>query len=399
MKFSHHSSNRMASLTWAFGLAVASVTLALVITRGLQPTVFPTPLFFAAIVITTWFGSTTAGLFAVLLATGLLQYYFIAPERHFSFHAAEVLYVGQFSMPALLTCWFVKKRKEAETALKEARDSLDAKVQLRTAELRQSNEQLRLEMAERKRAEAAFHQTQADLAHLTRVTTMSALASSIAHEVNQPLAAIVSNGDACLRWLTADPPNLARAKDSVSRIVGEGSRAGEVVRRIRSLSTKRSPQKEVMQFAEILHDALAILETELTKHKIQLECKLEDVGALVFGDRVQIQQVMMNLLLNAIESMSKVESRPRRLVVKLEAIGKSRLRVCVQDCGSGFDSNDSERIFETFFTTKPEGVGMGLAISRTIIEAHGGRISASMNPDHGATLQFELPIASGSEER
>src|SRR6476469_5601273 len=207
MKFSHHSSNRMASLTWAFGLAVASVTLALVITRALQPTVFPTPLFFAAIVITTWFGSTTAGLFAVLLATGLLEYYFIAPDHHFSFHSAEVLYVGQFLMPALLTCWFVKKRKEAEAALKEARDSLDVKVQLRTAELRQSNEQLRLEMAERKRTEAAFHQTQADLAHLTRVTTMSALASSIAHEVNQPLAAIVSTSEAGRRWLENQPPN------------------------------------------------------------------------------------------------------------------------------------------------------------------------------------------------
>ena len=151
--------NAWASIL-AYGLALASVAIALLITRSLQPTVFPTPLFFAAIVISTWFGSTGAGLLAVLLATALLDYYFVSQDRTLSVHPAEILYLAQFSLPALLTCWFVKKRKEAEAALKDARDQLDAKVQHRTAELRRSNEQLQLRIVERKRTEEAFRKTQ-----------------------------------------------------------------------------------------------------------------------------------------------------------------------------------------------------------------------------------------------
>ncbi len=386
----------VTTLARAYGLAVVSVAFALVVTQSLQPTVFPTPLFFAAIVVTTWFGSTGAGLLAVFLATALLEYFFVFADRGLSLHSAEMLYLGQFLLPALLTCWFVKKRKEAESALKEARDQLDMKVQLRTAELRQSNEQLRREIVERKRAEEVVHKTQADLAHLTRVTTMSALASSIAHEVNQPLAAIVATGDACLRWLSADPPNLIRARDSVSRIVGEGSRAGEVVRRIRSLSTKRPPQKEALCFDELLQDVIALLEAELAKHRVQLRNEIHCEGVEVLGDRVQLQQVMLNLMLNAIESMSEVESRPRILTVWCEKMGSEGLRVSVGDRGGGVEDGDFEKLFETFFTTKPNGIGMGLSISRTIVEAHGGRISAN-NLGEGAVFEFELPIVSEGE--
>ena len=176
---------------YRYGLAILAVASALVITQSLKPTVFPTPLFFAAVVISTWFGGTGPGITAIILATLVLDFFFVSPVRGFTVRAADLPYMAQFVLPALLSGWFTKKRKEAETALKEARDHLDAKVQDRTAQLRRTNEQLESEIAERKRAEEAVHKTQADLAHLTRVMTMSELATSIAHEVNQPFLAAI----------------------------------------------------------------------------------------------------------------------------------------------------------------------------------------------------------------
>lgn len=386
----------MASLAIRYGLTIVSVALALLITQSLQPTVFPTPLFFSAIVLSTWYGGSGPGLFAVLLASALLQYYFVSEAQTLSARPPEILYLAQFSLPALLTCWFVKKRREAEVELKGARDQLEARVQQRTAELRESNEQLQLEIVERKRAEEAFHKTRADLAHLTRITTMSALTTSIAHEVNQPLAAIVTTGDACLRWLAAEPPNWDRVKDSVSRIINEGTRAGEVIKRIRALSTKTSLHKSALQINDVIHDVVALLRVELAKNRILVSDELGDCPP-VFGDPVQLQQVVLNLAINGIEAMSDITTRPRTLSIRSYRLGANRVQVSVQDCGCGFDPQQAERLFETFFSTKPNGVGMGLSISRTIIEAHGGKLSAIANPDYGATFTFELPIADGSE--
>ena len=389
--------NRIRSIALKFGIAALSVAVALLITQALQPTVFPTPLFFAAIVISTWFGGTGPGVFAVLFATVLLDYYFVSPTRGFSMHPAGLLYLAQFSLPALLSSWFVKKRREAEAALKEARDQLDVKVQQRTAELRRTNEQLQLEISERKRAEEAFHKTQAELAHLTRVMTMSELATSIAHEVNQPLAAIVTNGDACVRWLGLEPPNLDRARDSVARMINEGKRASEVIKRIPALSKKTTPHKSALQINELIHEMIALLGTELLKNKIRLTTQLGPDVPLVFGDRVQLQQVILNLVVNGIEAMSEVQGRSRELLIRTEKASSDRVQVSVQDCGCGLDAEQSEHLFEAFFTTKPGGIGMGLSISRTIIEAHGGRLWASPNSDYGAKFQFALPMAEGSE--
>jgi C4-dicarboxylate-specific signal transduction histidine kinase len=382
-----------------YALAVVSVAVALLITRLLQPTVFPTPLFFVAVVITTWFGGAGAGIFAVAFATVILNHYFVSPDTGTIADPAALLYLAQFSLPALLTCWFVKKRKEAETALKEARDQLDAKVQQRTLQLQSTNEQLQSEIVERKRTEEAFLKTQADLAHLTRITTMSELATSIAHEVNQPLAAIVTTGDACLRWLANEPPNVDRAKDSIARIINEGNRAGDVIRRIRALSTKTNPHKAPLQINGCIQEILALLKVELNKNNIALNAELEENLPLVFGDSVQLQQVILNLLINGIDAMNETNSRPRTLLVRSETLPQKRVQVLVRDTGCGFDPSQAEQLFETFFTTKPNGIGMGLSISRTIIEAHGGKLTASAAPDSGATFQFDLPIADANETR
>lgn len=389
--------NRVVLILLKYGIAAIAVTLALLITQSLQPTVFPTPLFFAAIVVSTWFGGIGPGIFAVFFATLLLDYYFVSASRTFSVHPAALVYLAQFSFPALLSSWFVKKRKDAEQALKEARDQLDAKVQQRTAELREANQQLQAEIAERQRAEEAFHKTQADLAHLTRVMTMSELATSIAHEVNQPLTAIITTGDACARWLAVDPPNLRRVREALSRIITEGTRASEVVKRIRGLSKKTTFQKSPLQMNELIHEVIALMEHELVTNKIHLQTELASKLPFVYGDRVQLQQVILNLVVNGIEAMNEVRNRARELLIKSEKADPDRLQVSVRDCGCGLEQNQVEHLFEAFFTTKPGGIGMGLSISRTIIESHGGRLWATTNPDHGATFQFALPAADGSD--
>ena len=396
METSASFKSQIRSGFYSYGLAILTVASALVITQSLKPTVFPTPLFFAAIVISTWFGGTGPGLTAIVLATLVLDFYFVSPVRGFMIRTADLPYMAQFILPALLSGWFTKKRKDAEAALKEARDHLDAKVQERTAQLRHTNEQLQSEIAERKRAEETVHKTQADLAHLTRVMTMSELATSIAHEVNQPLAAIVTNGAAGMRWLGADPPNVERARDSMTRVISEGNRASEVIKRIRTLSKKASPHKSPLEINEVIQDVLALIGTELVKQQVVLTCELRPDLPRVTGDRVQLQQVLLNLIMNGVEAMADVTGRSRELAIRSDVDEHGQVLVCVRDSGTGLDPQHLEQVFEAFYTTKAEGVGMGLSISRSIVEAHGGRLWASSNTGLGASFQFTLPIGEAS---
>ena len=370
-------------------LAFASVTSALLVTQALN-SVFPTPLFFAAIVVSTWFGGAASGLLAVALATTVLDYYFVPPIHRFAAKAGELPYLLQFAIPALLTCWFVKKRKDAEGSLRQARDDMESKVRERTAELRQANQQLQTEIAERLRAEEIAQKTQADLAHVTRVTTLGELAASIAHEVNQPLMAVVINGDACLQWLAREQPDLREAREAVARIIAEGNRAGEIIRRIRAFFKNSPLQKVPVRINELIQDIVALAQRELTRTSVSLRTELETALPPVFGDRVQLQQVILNLALNAIEAMSGTTGRARELQIRSERDGDGVL-VTVRDTGPGLPLAQPERIFGAFFTTKPDGLGMGLSISRTIIEAHGGKLWATDAGD-GAVFQFRLPI-------
>jgi C4-dicarboxylate-specific signal transduction histidine kinase len=373
----------------AAALAFVSVAGALLLTQALH-SVFPTPLFFAAIVVSTWFGGMASGLLAVALAGILLDYYFVPPVHRFALKSAGLPYLIQFTIPALLTCWFVKKRKDAEASLRQARDELESKVQERTAELRQAYQQLKTEIAERMRAEETVQRTQTDLAHVTRVTTLGELAASIAHEVNQPLMAVAINGDACLRWLAREQPNLEEAREAVGRIIGEGNRAGEIIRRIRALFKNSPLQKAPVSLNDLIQDILALTQRELMRNGVSLRTELETDLPPVFGDRVQLQQVILNLVVNAIDAMSGAGGRKRELQVRSERGGDGVL-VTVRDSGPGLPLAERERIFDAFFTTKPDGLGMGLSISRTIIEGHRGRLWATSAAD-GATFQFRLPM-------
>jgi PAS domain S-box-containing protein len=249
------------------------------------------------------------------------------------------------------------------------------------------------DITERKRSEQALRAVQTQLVHMARVTTMGELTSSIAHEVNQPLAAVVTNGDACLRWLGNDPPNLDRARESVAGIIKEANRASEVIKRIRALAKKTPPQKTVLGVNEAIEETIDLVGAELARHHVLLLKELVPDLPAVFGDRVQLQQVILNLIANSIEAMEAVTERPRELFIGSKSIDDNRVLISVSDCGTGIGPESVDHLFEAFFTTKQEGMGLGLSISRTIVEGHGGRLSAIANKPYGATFQFTLPVA------
>jgi PAS domain S-box-containing protein len=274
-----------------------------------------------------------------------------------------------------------------------------------------------VDRTERKQAEEELHQkevslreAQTALAHISRVTTMGELTASIAHEINQPLAAVVNNAGACLRWLAAQ--NLEEARQSASLVIADGHRAGEIIGRIRALAKKAPPQKDWLDLNETIGEVIAMAGSEVRRNRISLQTQLANDLPLILGDRIQLQQVILNLLINAIEAMSGMREGPQELWVSSQKVteipGESteeryedraladaewtHVLIAVRDSGPGLDPKGLDRLFNAFYTTKPKGLGMGLAISRSIIEAHGGRLWATANASKGAVFQFTLPI-------
>jgi PAS domain S-box-containing protein len=247
-----------------------------------------------------------------------------------------------------------------------------------------------VDITERKRAEEKLREAQTELAHVSRVMTMGEMAASIAHEVNQPLAGIVTNANASLRWLAGESPNLNEARDAIRRIVRDGNRAGDVVSQMRALFQKARTAKERLNINEVIGEVVIFTQSEVRRNNVALRTELAADLPSVMGDRVQLQQVVVNLILNAIEAMSTVEDRERGLVIRTQRGEGGEVRVAVQDSGIGFDPQSAERIFDAFHTTKPGGLGMGLSISRSIVESHGGRLWAVSNDGPGATFQFTL---------
>jgi two-component system, LuxR family, sensor kinase FixL len=491
----------MLKTLWRYGLAVLSVAVALVITKSLEKYTDITPLFYGAIVVSAWFGGMGPGLLAVVLAAISIDYYLVPPLYTLRLGPKPITFLVVFGVLAVLTSWMSAKRRQAEEALRQARDELDARVQERTKELRRANEVLREranlldlthdtvfvrdmndvitswnrgaeerygwsreeaigqvshaivqttfpaplseikaeltrtgrwegellhtrrdgsvvavasrwalqrdeqgspvavletnnDITERKRAEEALQRVQTELAHVSRVMTLGELTASIAHEVNQPLAAIVTNSNACLRWLFGATPNLVEARQAVERIIKDGYRASEVISRIRTLVKKAPPRSDLVDLNEVIVEVLALAQSEARRNDVLLKRELADGLPPVLGDRVQLQQVILNLIVNGIEAMAKVDEGARELSVSSGKDESDNLVVAVRDSGAGVGQADLERVFDAFFTTKPDGMGMGLAICRTIIESHGGRLWAAANSPRGAVFQFTLPAAS-----
>jgi len=247
------------------------------------------------------------------------------------------------------------------------------------------------DLTEHARASEALQQAQAELAHVTRVTTLGELAASIAHEVNQPLAAIVADANASLNRLTTATPDLDSVREALHAIVKDGHRAADVIQRIRQLATKTDPRRATVDINDVIRDVAALVRTEVLRHQVSLRVELAPAMPLVLADRVQLQQVIINFVMNGIEAMASVEDRPRELVVRSGPHDGDDVLVAVQDAGVGIDPKNVDQLFSAFFTTKPGGMGMGLSISRSIIEGHGGRLWATPNPNHGVTFHFALP--------
>jgi PAS domain S-box-containing protein len=241
-----------------------------------------------------------------------------------------------------------------------------------------------------KRAEETLRKAQSELAHVTRVTTMGELAASIAHEVNQPLSAIVNNGSACMRWLNGAAPNLDEAREAARRIIRDGNRAGEVITRIRALLRKTDAEKSRLDINQIIREVVTLTRNEAAGKGLSMRMELASGLPQVLGDRVQLQQVILNLIMNGIEATSSAPGRPRELLVSSRPHESDKVLIAVRDSGGGLDGQDLEKLFDAFYTTKPQGLGMGLAISRSIVEDHGGQLWAAPNDGPGATFQFTL---------
>jgi len=247
-----------------------------------------------------------------------------------------------------------------------------------------------IDMEDSKRTEDALRNTQERLSIASQVATVGELSASIAHEVNQPLTAVVSNGNACLRWLAAQPPNLAKAKEAAERIVRDGKDAGEVVRRIRSLFKRAAHEEVPLDLNEVIVEVLSLLRNETAKRRVTVETDLRPDLAPVTGDRVQLQQLILNLLLNGVEAMDPVTDHPKRLFIRSKRDSDDTVLVEIRDSGVGL--KDPETVFDAFFTTKANGMGMGLAICRSIVQAHNGRLWAASGEGPGATFCFTLPL-------
>lgn len=241
-------------------------------------------------------------------------------------------------------------------------------------------------------AEEALRKAQAELAHVTRVTTLGELTASIAHEINQPLAAVIANADAGLAWLQRSPPDLKAARRSVEWIIEDGKRASDVIRRVRALAKRTDIEMIPLDVSEVVREAVALVQREMASHAVSVRMELSSVLPRIFGDRIQLQQVLINLMMNGIEAMEGVHDRPRELAIRSVAAGDEAVLVSVVDCGVGICEQAMDRLFTPFFTTKSSGMGMGLSICRSIIEAHGGRLSAAPNQERGAIFQITLPL-------
>jgi C4-dicarboxylate-specific signal transduction histidine kinase len=379
---------------FCYGLAILAVIAALIISRWppLHLQDAPVSLFLCAVILSAWFGGVGPGLLATALSA-IAYYYFLAPIYSWGAKPAEMPRFLIFAVSALFVGALGVAQRSATESLRRARDELKGTVQ----KLQSTNEALRVENSERKRAEEGLRQAQADLAHVNRVNAMGELTASLAHEVNQPITAAITNANTGLRWLAADTPNLEEARAATMRIIKDGTRAAEIIKRIRLLFKKSEPVRELVQVNDVVREMVVLLRGEASRQSVSIRMELAADIPQLMADRVQLQQVLMNLMLNGIDAMKDADGA-RELSIKSERSETDQVLVSVSDTGVGLPAQQADKIFNAFFTTKPQGTGMGLSISRSIVESHGGRLWAAANSPCGANFYFSLPTEVETEE-
>jgi C4-dicarboxylate-specific signal transduction histidine kinase len=369
------------------------VLLALWISLLLQ-TAFGNPFWFffaIAVILTTWFLGKGPGWMAAALSSAVVLYYFVPPYKSWNLSWRDVPFFVTFTLCQIGTNWLIALRKGVEETLRSARDELEVKVEERTAELKETNLELLRRIADQRRAEEALQVARGELARVARITAVGELTTSIAHEVNQPLAAVVANADACVAWLGRERPNLDEARSAAERAVEGATRASDVIKRIRSLIHKAVPERAPVQLNQVIQETAELVAGQAARGHVTISTNLIPDLPFVVGDRIQLQQVILNLMMNGIEATSVVNGRRRELIVGSRRDGSGCVNVVVEDTGVGISEEVMARLFEPFFTTRTQGIGMGLAISRSIIESHGGRLWAEARTDYGSVFQFTLP--------
>jgi C4-dicarboxylate-specific signal transduction histidine kinase len=376
-----------------YALAVVFVAVAVLVsfpiaslTGGMST--FP---FYAAVVGSAWLG-LGPGILSLILSAIAVDDLWTPPLLSLHLDLSEFPGFAAFLCFAVMSLAWSAQRRRAESGLEDT-------VRERTADLLHTNAALQVEIAERKaaeaerlRTEAALRDAEAELARTLRLATLAELAAAIAHEINQPLAAIAANGSACLRSLGHAPPMLDNAREAAACIVEDSHRAGEVIARIRALFNKEEPKRQPLDINRLVRHVLYISRGAIERQRVIAHLEAAAPAPIVPGDPVQLQQVLVNLVTNAIEAMAAVTDRPRHLTIRTAIDGDDAV-VSVTDSGPGLMPGEASQIFDSFYTTKPDGIGVGLAISRSIVEAHGGALWAAQAPGQGAEIAFRLPAA------
>jgi C4-dicarboxylate-specific signal transduction histidine kinase len=375
------------SRIWSYGVAVLSVASAMILSLWLTPHIgFPGTLFLCVVVLSGWFGGVGPALVATTLSSLAFHYAFLHPVKVLGPQPPEMPRLFMYVISNVLIGLLSAAQRSAKESIRRTGDDLKRTVQV----LQRTNEALHAESREREQTEEALRQAQADLSRAHRASSMGELTASLAHEVNQPIAAAITNANTCLRWLSRDQPDLEEARAAASRTVQDGRRAGEIVNRVRQLFKKDTQQRELVDLNEVIRELILILQSETTQFAIFVRTELAADLLQVTADRVQLQQVLMNLMMNGIDAMKDADGT-RELTIQSQRDEKGQVLISVSDNGVGLPPQQADQIFNAFFTTKPHGTGMGLRISRSIIESHGGRLWACDNSPRGATFHFTLP--------